>query len=323
MSNLGEFELIARLSPFLASAGDDLVVGHGDDAAVIDLDGRGVCLAVDVLVDEVHFRRDLSSMADVGWKAVAVNVSDMAAMGARPTVAVVGLCRPPSLDAAAVEQLYEGMSEACREWGLRLVGGDTVAAQALAVSVTVLGDVQPDAAVRRSGARPGDRIVVVGELGGASAALAQLRAGVDADERLLQAHRRPVARVDAGAALAAAGATAMIDVSDGFGADLLHVCEASGVAAVVDAERLPAAAGVHEAARALDVDPMVFVAGGGDDYALVATVAADGVPAAEAAGAVEVGEVIQGSPAATLRLPDGSTRDLAGMGWDHYRQEGP
>ncbi|MBW3653253.1 MAG: hypothetical protein KY433_06595, partial [Actinobacteria bacterium] len=124
------------------------------DAAVIDIDGKGVCLAVDVLVDEVHFRRDVSSMADVGWKAVAVNCSDMAAMGAKPDVAVVGLCRPAAVPADDIEELYSGMAAACQEWGLRLVGGDTVAAQALAVSVTVLGEIDPAKAVRRSGAPP-------------------------------------------------------------------------------------------------------------------------------------------------------------------------
>nr|MBA2529993.1 thiamine-phosphate kinase [Euzebyales bacterium] len=139
MSDESEFGLIARLAPFLATGGDGLLVGHGDDAAVIEVGGRGVCIAVDVLVDDVHFRRDLSSLADVGWKAVAVNVSDIAAMGATPTAAVVGLCRPATLPVTDVEALYRGMDEACRAWGLRLVGGDTVAADALALSVTVLG----------------------------------------------------------------------------------------------------------------------------------------------------------------------------------------
>lgn len=323
MPTEGEFDLIARLAPFLASGGDDLIVGHGDDAAVIDLDGRGLCLAVDVLVDEVHFRGDLSTMADVGWKAVAVNCSDMAAMGALPSVAVVGLCRPASVTAEAIEELYAGMSEACTEWGLRLVGGDTVAAQALAISVTVLGDVGVDDAVRRSGAQVGDSIVVVGTLGGASAALAMFTRGLEPSAEALAAHRRPVAQVVAGRALAEAGATAMIDVSDGFGADLLHICEASGVGAVVDAAALPATPGVAAAAEALGVDPLSFVAGGGDDYALLATLpSAVAAEVAATLGGVVVGEVVAGPAAATMRLPDGTTQDLAGMGWDHYGGEG-
>ena len=316
-----EFDLIARLAPFLAGGGDDLIVGHGDDAAVLDLDGRGVCLAVDVLVEDVHFRRDLSSLADVGWKAVAVNVSDIAAMGGTPSVAVVGLCRPADVPVSDIEQLYTGMAEACERWGLRLVGGDTVSAQALALSVTVMGEIDPQRAVRRSGARPGDKVVVVGTLGSAAAGLALFRAGAPTPPALLAAHRRPTALVEAGAALAAGGATAMIDVSDGFGADLLHICEASGVAAAVTAALLPAGEGVAAAAETLTVDPLDFVAGGGDDYALIATLPAEHAEGLAAqVGGVIVGAVVDGAPAATLQLDDGSRRDLAGMGWDHYEE---
>ncbi|MPZ73021.1 MAG: thiamine-phosphate kinase [Nitriliruptorales bacterium] len=322
MPSEGEFDLIARLAPFLATSGEDLVVGHGDDAAVIDVDGRGVCLAVDVLVEDVHFLRAVSSMSDVGYKSVAVNCSDLAAMGATPSVALVGLCRPTDVSSADIQQLYEGMSEACERWGLRLVGGDTVAAQALAVSVTVMGDVAPEGVVRRSGARPGDHLLVVGSLGAAAAGLALYRATGEFDDDLLIAHRRPVARVAAGRTLADGGATAMIDVSDGFGADLTHVCQASGVGAVVEATALPAADGVAAVAKRLEVDPYTYIAGGGDDYALLAAVPAPAAPAlATATGGVVVGEVIAGPPSATLRLPDGSTVDMAGMGWDHYGEE--
>lgn len=318
----GEFALIARLAPFLSRGGDDVIVGHGDDAAVIDLDGRGVCLAVDVLVEDVHFRRDLSSLEDVGWKAVAVNCSDMAAMGATPSVAVVGLCRPAGVAPEDIEKLYTGMHEACGRWGLRLVGGDTVDAQALALSVTVLGDVETDRAVRRSGAQVGDRVVVVGRLGAAAAALAQVAAGVARDDRLMERHRRPVAYVQEGRMLADAGATAMIDVSDGFGADLGHICTASNVRVVVDAAGLPAAEGVLAAAVQLGRDPLDFVAGGGDDYALVATVPeALAGEVVQRVGGVVVGTVEQGEPAALLKLPDGTLRDLSEMGWDHYREE--
>ncbi len=321
MTSEGEFGLIARLAPFLSAAGEDLVVGHGDDAAVLEVGGRGVCIAVDVLVDDVHFRRDVSSLEDVGWKAVAVNCSDLAAMGAAPTVAVVGLCRPAGMPAADVESLYRGMDAACRRWGLRLVGGDTVDAGALAVSVTVLGDVDPDRAVRRGGARPGDVLVVVGQLGAPAAALAQVRAGVPPDGPLLALHRRPEAHVAAGRALADAGATAMIDVSDGLGADLGHVCTASGVGAVVDAAALPVAAGVAEAAAALGRDPLDFVCGGGDDYALLAAMPPASVDAAVAAGATVVGRVVDPPASPVLSLPDGSRRDLSGLGWDHYRKD--
>lgn len=328
----GEFELVERLGPYLAGAGRGLAVGWGDDAAVVEVDGHALCLTVDVVVEDVHFRRDLSSFADVGWKAVAVNCSDLAAMGARPSAALVGLCRPGDVAPEAIESLYRGMAEACRRWDLLLVGGDTVASATLVVALTAVGEVEPGRAVRRSGARPGDRLVVVGALGSAAAALAQVAGGMDADPALLAAHRRPRALVDAGRELARRGASAMIDVSDGLGADLGHLCAASGVGAAVRAAALPVAPGVAAAAAAVGADLWELACGGGEDYALLAALPADAAAAAaEAAGEAEgvpaavVGDVVArqagSGPAALLVLPDGSTRDLTGMGWDHYPKE--
>lgn len=322
----GEFALIAQLAPFLSGPDDRIAVGHGDDAAVVDLDGRLVVLAVDVVVDGVHFRRDVSTPEDVGWKSVAVNCSDLAAMGASPTAAVVGLCRPEEVPAEEIERLYAGMQQACDRWGLRLVGGDTVRSEALALSVTVLGDVERP--VTRAGAQPGDALVVVGSLGAAASAVAVLAAGGDPDPAHLEAHRRPRALVAAGLALAAGGATALIDVSDGLGADLGHLCTASGVSARVRAAALPIAGGVTEAAVALGADPLDLACGGGEDFALLAALPADAAgsvaaAAAEAEGvpAAVVGEVVEPAgegPDALLVLADGSTRDLAGLGYDHY-----
>ncbi|HEY8339235.1 MAG TPA: thiamine-phosphate kinase [Egibacteraceae bacterium] len=333
MSSPAEFALIARLAPHLAASGDDLaagaavVVGSGDDAAVLRLGDGDLCVAVDVVVDGVHVRRDLSSPADVGWKAVAVNCSDLAAMGATPLAAVVGLCRPPSLPAADVEALYAGAAEAGRRWGLALVGGDTTRAEQLSVSVTVLGTVARGRAVTRAGARPGDVLVCAGALGAAAAALTAVAAGQQPPATLLAAHRRPRALVEAGRALAAAGATAMIDVSDGLGADVGHVCEASGVRALLRWEDLPLAPGAVATARAAGADPVDVVVGGGEDYALVAAVpperAAAAVSAARDAGdapVAVVGEVLPAGdgPRVALASVDGTIRDVTSSGWDHY-----
>ena len=327
-----EFDLIAELAPFLSGSEGGVAVGAGDDAAVLDLGERWACLAVDVVVEDVHFRRDLSSLGDVGWKAVAVNCSDLAAMGAQPTAAVVGLCRPASVSAEDVTAIYAGMHEACERWGLRLVGGDTVAADALALSVTALGEVEPGGAVLRSGARPGDALVVVGSLGAAAAALALVAAGQDATEALLAAHRRPSALVAAGRVLAEHGATAMIDVSDGLGADLTHICRASEVAARVRWDDLPVADGVRSAAARLGIDPVELACGGGEDFALLAALPAEAAAAAAAAAAeVEgvpaavVGVIDprrEGLPTAALVLADGALRDLTGLGFDHFRRRG-
>ncbi len=323
-----EFDLIAQLAPFLAGTHGDVAVGHGDDAAVLDLDGRLVVVAVDVVVEGVHFTRGVSTAGDVGWKAVAVNVSDLAAMGARPDAAVVGLCRPGDVDVAEVERLYAGMSEACTRWGLRLVGGDTVRADALALSVTVFGRLAAKRPVTRSGARPGDALVVVGSLGGPAAAVAGLAAGVTVDPRHLAAHRRPRALVEAGCVLAQGGASAMIDVSDGLGADLGHICAASGVRARVRADALPLDEGLRDAAAALGADPLDLACGGGEDFALLATVPEQDAPrlaaaagAAEGVAAAVIGEVVAAvadEPVAELLHADGTTADLSALGYDHY-----
>lgn len=319
----GEFDLIARLAPLLDGAGDGVAVGHGDDAAVVTATEHGIVVTVDVLVDGVHFRRDLSTFVDIGWKAVAVSTSDLAAMGALPRAAVAALCWPAGLSDADAVSLYSGMRAACDRWGLRLVGGDTVRSAQLTVAVTALGELDPAAAVPRGGARPGDRIVVVGALGAAAAALAQVGAGVEPDTDLLAAHRRPVALVTAGRILRDRGATALIDVSDGLGADLGHVCAASGVRAVVRWGDLPVAPGAIAAARAAGADPVDVVAGGGEDFALLATLPAGtaraaAVAAADAEGvpAAVVGEIVKGSGVGLAR--DGGEHDIAALGYDHY-----
>jgi thiamine-monophosphate kinase len=305
---MSEFDLIGRLAPYLD--------GAGDDAAVVDVAGSPVVLTTDVLVDGVHVDRALSTLSDVGWKAVAVNVSDVAAMGARPGAATVGLCLPQDLGADDVERLYAGMAEAAARWGVRLVGGDTVSADQLVVAVTMLGDPGPAGPVLRSGARPGDRLVLVGALGAAAAALAQHRAGIDLDPRLLAAHRRPEALPDEGLALAGSGAGAMIDVSDGLGADLGHLCAASGVRAVVDADALPVAEGGGEAARDAGTELWALVCGGGEDFALVAALPAGVAPPV---GTVigEVGAPQPGAPTVELVLPDGARQDIGALGYDH------
>lgn len=279
-------------------------------------------VTIDLIVEGVHFRRDLSSWEDVGWKAVAVNVSDLAAMGADPTAVVVGLCRPRDLHEDDVVALYRGLRAACDRWGLRLVGGDTVSGPTTVVSVTAIGEVEQGAAVTRAGARPGDRIVVVGTLGAAAAALMQVHAGVEPDPALLAAHRRPMALPAAGRALAAQGARAMIDVSDGLGADLGHICEDSGAGAGIGARVVAAALPV--APGALEAGGWELVCGGGEDFALVAALppewaetAALAAAAAEGVPAAVVGE-ITACPGVVLVLPDGGRLVLDRMGYDHF-----
>ena len=261
-----EFELIDRIR-HRAAGRDDVVLGIGDDAALL-LPPPGMLLAVatDTLNVDVHFPGETAA-ADIGWKALAVNLSDLAAMGARPAWATLSLSLPHA-DVAWVDAFLDGFLELAARHGVALVGGDTTRGP-LSVCVTVHGFVAPEAALRRGGARAGDDVWVTGSLGDAAAALVQWRAGGAADAPLRARLDRPVPRIDAGLALAAGIANAAIDISDGLLADLGHVCDASGVGAEIDLAALPASAALQsrfdpEARRAVQ-------ATGGDDYELCFT----------------------------------------------------
>ena len=333
-SDLGEFRLIERLlSRVRGVSSDDEVIGPGDDAALLPLAGDSVIASTDLLIEGTHFDLALSSFEDVGWKALAVNVSDIAAMGASPAYALIGLGAPPGIAVADLERLYGGLGACARAFGVTIAGGDTVRSETLAIAVTVLGNRGSAAPVRRSGAAVGDALCVTGALGAASAGLALLRGARRGDQRASElldrfpalgtAHRRPVPRVREGQAAANAGVTAMIDVSDGLGQDLDHICAASGVGARVDRAAVPIADGVAEVAAWSGVDPIRFAVGGGDDYELVMAVKPERVDAVIAAIAptplTRIGEVTHGDRAS---LADGSqVVDLSRSGWDSFREE--
>lgn len=302
----GERAFVERLRARLPGPPVD-EVWAGDDAAVVD-DGR--LLAVDTLVSGVHFDLRWASAADVGWKAVAVNVSDVAAMGGTPVAAVLSVVVPPE-PAGLAPALLEGAAEAAGELACPLVGGDTTSGSQLVVSVAVLGHAPPAGAVLRSGARPGDTVFVTGALGAARRAVLLLADGVEPSPRLADRLHRPRPRVAEGAAAAGAGATAMIDLSDGLGTDLGHVCDESGVGVRVDAASVPVAEGA-------DLDDALV---GGDDYELCFT-AADASRVAEAflrAGVdapTAAGVIVEGGERVLVRA-DGSAEPLRAAGWEH------
>jgi thiamine-monophosphate kinase len=276
---VGEFGVIARV---LARAGTSRAaeVGPGDDAAVLrTTDGR-YAVSVDVLVEGRHFRRDWSSAEDIGHKAAAANLADIAAMGGTATALVVGLACPPSTPTSWLEGVATGLAEECAPLGAAVVGGDTVASasdsSAVVISVTALGDLGGRPAVLRSGARPGDVVAVAGRLGWAACGLAVLRRGFSSPLAVVSAHRRPAPPYAAGPAAADAGATSMCDVSDGLLADLGHVARDSRVA--IDLDRaavvrtfLEPVGPLQQVASALGADPLSWVLTGGEDHALVAT----------------------------------------------------
>ena len=261
---MNEFDVIRKLSGLLPPAPPEVLVPIGDDCAVLEIGGRTWAAASDMLVSGRHFK-GWATPADVGYKAVAVNVSDVAAMGGTPRFVLVSGAAPDPETALGV---FEGVAEACGEFGVYPLGGDTTRAEALTVDVAILGELEA-APVLRSGARPGDLLAVTGELGAAAAGLLALEEEKDGFQRLKARHLRPRPRVEAGRAAARLGVGAMIDLSDGLASDVRRVCEASGVGCRVDLDLLPVPEDTRELAVSLGRDPGVLAATGGEDYELL------------------------------------------------------
>ena len=277
ISDVGEFGLIERINAALMGhATGHVQVGLGDDAAVVAVGGDRLVVSTDMLVEGRHFRRDWSTGADVGVKAAAQNLIDLAVMGARGTSLVVALGLPADLPVEWVMDLYAGLRSEAEAQGAVIVGGDLVRSDRVVISVTAMGTLEVPAPILRSGARPGDVVAVAGRLGWAAAGLSILSRGFRTPRALVDAHRRPEPPYAAAAEAAAAGATAMIDVSDGLVADLGHIARASGVAIEIDPSQLAVAEPVAAAASAFNADPLVWVLTGGEDHAVAATFPADG-----------------------------------------------
>lgn len=336
----GEEALLAAVRRGLgaAAAGEGVELGIGDDAAVLrPPSGRRLVATVDMQVEGQHFERRGPAgapPADIGWRALAVNLSDVAAMGGEPRWALSSLGIPPDMGPPEVEALCAGLAEAASAFGVAVVGGNLARVPAgLVLDVTVLGLV--DRAVPRSGGQPGDLVCVTGRLGAAAAGLAVARRGRDvpglgdrARRELLLAQRRPQPRVREGIALGAVlpGAVhAMCDVSDGLTADLGRLCPA-GLGATLWREALPVPASVRAAAVALGADALAWALGGGEDYELLCLVAPEGFDAARSAvarcGGAELQAIGECSPRAGLRLAEargGEGRPLEPAGWDPFR----
>ncbi len=321
MTEIALIERIARHTTIRAGTS----LGIGDDAAVLGL-GEEALATHDMLVEGVHFRLATTSLRDLGAKALAVNVSDIAAMGGLPVAALVGLGVPPGMTPAEVDDLYAGMDELAAVHGLTVAGGDVTTAPVLVLAVTALG--RPAAGVdpvRRSGGRAGDVLCVTGPLGAAAAGLSLLDdpglvPRLPARAALITAHRRPTPRVDAGVALARAGATAMLDLSDGLALDARRLATAGGLRARIDLAALPLADGVAEVAAATGHEPRVRAATGGEDYELLVALPPGRVEAARGrlGGRLHVvGRLVAGPPGVDLVAEDGATVPVERLGWEH------
>jgi thiamine-monophosphate kinase len=322
---VGEFELISLIQSKLARRGERVLRSTGDDSAVVRCDGV-TATSVDAFVEGVHFRLATTSLADLGHKCLAASLSDLAAMGAEPGEAYIVLGLPEHLGEREALELVEGAERLAAQHGVTVCGGDMTASGELFVAVTVVGHAESDSElVGRDGARAGDLVGVTGTLGGSGAGLALLERKdhglpVEVGERLLDRHRLPVPRLAVGRALARAGVSAMIDISDGVAADARRIAEQSGVAIEIRLADLPLEDGVEDVAAMLGMLPFELAAGAGEDYELLVTVPpplGERVQAAaEASGAplTWVGEVAEGEG---VRLLDGRGAPSPVTGWDH------
>jgi thiamine-monophosphate kinase len=326
---MGEFELLAQIRERLPLPGPRVRVGMGDDAAVT-VPGGATATSVDAIVEGVHFRREQASLAQIGRKALATALSDLAAMGAEPGEAYVVLGVPTGLDEDGCIELIDGIVALAGETGTVLAGGDVTRAPVLTVAMTVVGHApRAELLVSRGGARAGELLVLTGEIGGAAAGLLLLErpelapaVGAETAAGLRARQLEPHARLGAGGALARAGATAMIDLSDGLGGDARRLAEESAARMRIAVGALPLANGVAEIAAAAGFDPIELALCGGEDYELLAALPAERLgEATSALGEAEttltqVGDVL-GGDGVEVRLPGG--RLLETEGFDQLR----
>lgn len=317
-ADVAEFDLIALIRKRCAVAREDVRLGIGDDAALLAVpSGKWLAVSTDTLVAGVHFPADAAAY-DIGWKALAVNLSDLAGMGAEPAWATLALTLPQA-DVRWVAEFAKGFAVLAQQHRVALVGGDTTQGP-LSITVTIHGFVPEGVALMRSGARAGDGVYVTGALGDAAAGLRQMQSQSPGDAHLLERLHRPTPRIAQGLILCGR-ATACIDVSDGLVADLGHLCEMSGVGAQIDADALPASPAL---AAAFDADVRRgFQLAGGDDYELCFTlpdaVASDVLRALAASGcaATPIGRIVTGS-GVRVRDARGNPVTLAHRGWEHF-----
>ncbi len=318
VSQLSEFGLIERLTRIVGAEGSpDLIVGPGDDAAVWRVGSEYLIATTDAMIEGVHFLPEHARWEDVGWKALAANVSDIAAMGGTPLFALVTLALPPETPAEAMDALYRGLAEAARKCGAVVAGGDVVRAPQVSVTVALMGraaqhDDEP-LLLRRSAARPGDVIAVTGTLGDSAAGLRRLQARTTADDPIVQRHTRPVARVEAGRAAVEAGLRCGIDISDGLLQDIGHICEMSGAGAVLRATDVPLSDGLR---AAFPDDALELACTGGEDYELLLIGPAAAV--SRVPSVTVIGEIVDGPPQAILLDGNGSEIKFARTGWDAF-----
>jgi len=331
LSEIGEFGFIRRVSRGCLIRPEGVERAIGDDAAAFVVPSDELTLVTtDLLVERVHFLRDATTPFNLGHKAMAVNLSDIAAMGGTAREAFVSTAIPAGCHVEYLDELYDGMKSLAARYGVNILGGDTTGSVAdLVLNVTVIGHVRREEVLYRSGAKPGDAVCVTGPVGDSRAGLhfvLKRAQGLDAAMRtLFEAHILPRPHLEEGRFLAATGAaTAALDVSDGLSSDLMHIVEESGVGIRVQADRIPISAELREFCARLGKDPIRFALAGGEDYVLAVTVRPDRIEEVSRGFAARfdrplycVGEVTA-SGGLELVAPDGRVEAVGPTGWDHF-----
>ncbi len=324
LREIGEFGLIGRISSRVVD-GAGVRIGIGDDAAAMEpTPGRWLLVTSDMLLEGVHFDLAYTDPYRLGRKSLAVNLSDVAAMGGEPRHFLLSLAVPPGITVEFIDRFTEGMLSLAGEYGVTLVGGDTCRSRSgLVISVTLHGEQEPGLVVRRSGARPGDRVFVTGTIGDSALGLELLRRG-ERHGWAVDRHLDPTPRVRAGILLGRAGIpSAMIDVSDGLAADLGHILELSGVGARLDSGLIPRSPWFREHAHDVAPDPALLALTGGEDYELLFTVPAGRsgevapILAESGVAAVEIGEITAGDKLVVVGA-DGQDAVVSHGGYNHF-----
>ncbi len=329
VSQLGELGLIQLITEVVNSSGmggvlqQEVRVGLGDDAAAWNIEGLFQLGTSDILIQDVHFTLDTITWEELGWKALAVNISDIAAMGGVPKYALISIGLPPDTEVDSVMELYRGMGSLAKEFNLAIVGGDVVKAPLVIISPSVLGTAR-SGILTRSSALPEDLIAVTGFLGSSAAGLRMLRAGLEFDKEtasyLREAHLRPYPRVSEGQILAQSGVLAAIDVSDGLIADLSKMCQASGVGAKIWLNRVP----IHPLVKsAFHEGSLRLALSGGEDYELLFTAKRSIMEHLSfmSSPITVIGEVVADKPGeVTLLDEEGRVVEWEGGGWEHFNE---
>ena len=335
LQELGEFGLINKIKESITISNESTIVGIGDDAAVLAPHERNIVISSDMLVEGVHFDLTFCPLKHLGYKAVAVNVSDIAAMNARPTQITVNLAIGSRYTVEAIQELYEGMRLACENYKVDLVGGDTTSSNSgLIISVTALGEVPAGEAVLRSTAQVHDLICVTGDLGAAYLGLQilerekqafmvnpDMQPELEGKEYLVQRQLRPEARMDVIYELKDLGIkpTSMIDISDGLASELFHICTQSGVGATIYKDNLPADQQMLDTAVEMNLDPIMCILNGGEDYELLFTVPLSDYDKLKNHLDISIiGKITTKEEGVIIATKDGRGFPLQAQGWQHF-----